>query len=1523
MVEWNEVTYGTVNGGQQKGAVKAQGGETELCWIQSSNEAEVKELTTGVVVLRCRDPTLAFNATHRMLLNLCEGGSWIIDPLPPCQPLDAWQEEFLDLKNDSAAKDAFQNMELEEFWTLVRGTYPLLATNALRILVQFSSTYLCETGFSALVHLKTKARSKLEVEAYLRSNDAGCAIEEIGKPWGVVLREEFTTTQGTVYGRYYECQDSNGTHSSSVGLTQCINQTWSPLDHLDCPAPQDCSDLSNFTPDSTPLGNYTGVFTVYPSGRGAQTSIQVWCEEPVENSDQVWTTIMSLPFNSTFDTNYSSNPHLLEGMGNVLQLYTDNTTYFIGERWLWEFSRHPNGSERPLLLQPVHGLVETARRDLQEHKEKNVTLWTARIRPQHLDIVVSCPLLNVLPYTGPDVVGQWDGFVPLSRAPGDLLTYRCLGEYSRPGGGGPQEGQVHCQQTDIGPQWNGSLALPCQLTCPANYQISLDHTTCYLASSDTSPHGVTSASLMCAGLGGSLAVLVNAGDLPAVLNSSQQYLIAHRASENGTSPPLPADFNCSQPSCMEEGCVSVTSEGQYAVQDCSSSDYHFLCQVPAECPVGWKEQIGLCYLLTNIPAGVAVGRLRWAQEKCEDRGGSLAFPESRDVLAFLAQMAREEEEARTGAPLTTPHTILLGLNDVSKYAKRMATGNNTQLSISAMLRVSDVVSATTKTSKSNSLSNFTMDGFFAPDAEVVAEAGSSEEGRHWRELRVGSASTNYTTSLHPIDISQVTATVAACQLFGPEGCWEAPPEPGHNMIRMWDNNNNTGNIAVYKCQPGYIVGRNGTTTEQWVRCLGVAGGWVPISILDCYLAQVCLPPPYGDGWNVAEGDVGSNLTFSCPTNMSTAAGNTKQTLTCTHTDSIMTYVPNTFQPCDGKEWKEMVWNGMELACLGGPWVVNADTDWNATLTWLVGTVVSATCHTHHFIQPNVTNNTLACTSSGWETLYCYPVCPDAPPVPGENMEQMEVMSNEVGTRLTYTCTPGYYLQPLIGEGEDHNQTLVECSPDHTWNVTRSLICLSRLSILSFLRISGVTKTPQRSTGELTCRAQLTLLAVAIMTTTTLEDTPAQTPQRRVCFEGPPRPTPSSNTFSTWDGYNRTVGTQVNYTCAANQTFEDMSEVVVVECEEGGNWSHSNISLSCRTPQKLPIACVPPPFSPSESKDSQHECEDPSVCTRRWPGRALYNQSPPIFSYGFRPTLYLGTIICVHPPWVGGLQVTTCPTPGLPSAAPQNASVVGAESPFFIGDSVVYMCPSGMESWNRNTSYTITCSDSGWTNLDSSFGCYNVCLENPPQVPYPGVSDWNHTTRILRTEVTLFCPTNYTFTNFSRSLTFICNEDGNWTESPPELLLCRQACPSLPPPAPANTTLAGPDRDPPYWEGSRVWYQCEAGLSTQYGGDAVSLTCSVNSGWGQLDIQCEPACPLAPFPYDLTSSNMTSAGKWGITYGYWCEYGFYEQTGGVYSLFTTCVEGNWTRTHIPKCIALYCMQPPSSCAVGSKCVAKRE
>ena len=47
-------------------------------------------------------------------------------------------------------------------------TYPNVSVIALRILVPFASTYLCEAGFSALVDIKAKNRNRLNVEDDLR-----------------------------------------------------------------------------------------------------------------------------------------------------------------------------------------------------------------------------------------------------------------------------------------------------------------------------------------------------------------------------------------------------------------------------------------------------------------------------------------------------------------------------------------------------------------------------------------------------------------------------------------------------------------------------------------------------------------------------------------------------------------------------------------------------------------------------------------------------------------------------------------------------------------------------------------------------------------------------------------------------------------------------------------------------------------------------------------------------------------------------------------------------------------------------------------------------------------------------------------------------------------------------------------------------------------------------------------------------------------------------------------------------------
>uniref|UniRef100_UPI00358EA1AE protein FAM200C-like n=1 Tax=Myxine glutinosa TaxID=7769 RepID=UPI00358EA1AE len=81
---------------------------------------------------------------------------------------DGVQEEFLELKFNSSAEDDFEILDLETFWVKYLPVYPLISLQAVRILTMFGSTYLCEAAFSALVAVKTKYRSKLNVEGDLR-----------------------------------------------------------------------------------------------------------------------------------------------------------------------------------------------------------------------------------------------------------------------------------------------------------------------------------------------------------------------------------------------------------------------------------------------------------------------------------------------------------------------------------------------------------------------------------------------------------------------------------------------------------------------------------------------------------------------------------------------------------------------------------------------------------------------------------------------------------------------------------------------------------------------------------------------------------------------------------------------------------------------------------------------------------------------------------------------------------------------------------------------------------------------------------------------------------------------------------------------------------------------------------------------------------------------------------------------------------------------------------------------------------
>ena len=69
---------------------------------------------------------------------------------------------------DSIAKDVFKDKTLPEFWIDIAFSYPKVANKVIRHLMPFPSNYLCETGISAMLGIKTKRRNKLQVEADLR-----------------------------------------------------------------------------------------------------------------------------------------------------------------------------------------------------------------------------------------------------------------------------------------------------------------------------------------------------------------------------------------------------------------------------------------------------------------------------------------------------------------------------------------------------------------------------------------------------------------------------------------------------------------------------------------------------------------------------------------------------------------------------------------------------------------------------------------------------------------------------------------------------------------------------------------------------------------------------------------------------------------------------------------------------------------------------------------------------------------------------------------------------------------------------------------------------------------------------------------------------------------------------------------------------------------------------------------------------------------------------------------------------------
>jgi len=88
---------------------------------------------------------------------------WVYSPFSAVAKVNEvhLQEEFIDLKNDRTLRLTFHDTSLNSFWIGIQEEYPRLSGAALRILLQFSTSWCCEHGFSVFTNVKNEKRGSI------------------------------------------------------------------------------------------------------------------------------------------------------------------------------------------------------------------------------------------------------------------------------------------------------------------------------------------------------------------------------------------------------------------------------------------------------------------------------------------------------------------------------------------------------------------------------------------------------------------------------------------------------------------------------------------------------------------------------------------------------------------------------------------------------------------------------------------------------------------------------------------------------------------------------------------------------------------------------------------------------------------------------------------------------------------------------------------------------------------------------------------------------------------------------------------------------------------------------------------------------------------------------------------------------------------------------------------------------------------------------------------------------------------
>ena len=107
-------------------------------------------------------------------------------------------EQFIDLSSDLTLKSIYNPDSLISFWVEARSEFPFVGCKALRVLVPFATSYLCEAGFSVVAAIKSKYRSKIDIE-----RDMPVAISRI-EPRGLIKCAKSSKRTARINAFYFE-----------------------------------------------------------------------------------------------------------------------------------------------------------------------------------------------------------------------------------------------------------------------------------------------------------------------------------------------------------------------------------------------------------------------------------------------------------------------------------------------------------------------------------------------------------------------------------------------------------------------------------------------------------------------------------------------------------------------------------------------------------------------------------------------------------------------------------------------------------------------------------------------------------------------------------------------------------------------------------------------------------------------------------------------------------------------------------------------------------------------------------------------------------------------------------------------------------------------------------------------------------------------------------------------------------------------------------------------------------------------